>query len=196
MAVQQICQESSPIAVVGRPAGLQVPKPAVAEVLQILCEQSISAAGRKAVGLAIASVPGALQRLMTLMQVRQAARPCKCCQWICAPDTSTAYNRTCSQTVPADLKVAKLEKQPMAVTVAWDATVQEAKWAMTLISVRHSLLMLAGHFSIIVAGSTCKHYSIQHTPAAKACTASCHDLCCKLLSCSSSAATDHNVLDV
>lgn len=54
---------------VGAPAQPPTPGAAAQEILQVLCEQSISAAGRKAVGVAIAAVPGALQRLMTLMQV-------------------------------------------------------------------------------------------------------------------------------
>ena len=68
-AVQQICQEGGPLAMVGGPAGPLAPGATAREILQVLCEQSISAAGRKAVGVAIAAVPGALQRLMTLMQV-------------------------------------------------------------------------------------------------------------------------------
>lgn len=69
-AVQQVCQEGDPLAMVGAPAQPRTtPGAAAQEILQVLCEQSISAAGRKAVGVAIAAVPGALQRLMTFMQV-------------------------------------------------------------------------------------------------------------------------------
>lgn len=69
-AVQQVCQEGDPLAMVGGPAGPSTTGASAQEILQVLCEQSISAAGRKAVGVAIAAVPGALQRLMTLMQVK------------------------------------------------------------------------------------------------------------------------------
>ena len=68
-AVQQVCQDGSPLAMAGGSAGPQPPKGTVQEILQVLCEQSITTAGRKAVGVAIAAVPGALQRLMALMQV-------------------------------------------------------------------------------------------------------------------------------
>ncbi|KAL3150414.1 hypothetical protein ABBQ32_000252 [Trebouxia sp. C0010 RCD-2024] len=67
-ALQQVCQEGDPLAMVRGPAGPSAPGATPQEILQILCEQSITAAGRKAVGVAIAAVPGALQRLMTLMQ--------------------------------------------------------------------------------------------------------------------------------
>lgn len=76
-AIQQVCQEGDPLAMGGVPAGPLAPGPTTQEILQILCEQSISAAGRKAVGVAIAAVPGALQRLMTLMQVWRAT--CSVC---------------------------------------------------------------------------------------------------------------------
>ena len=68
-AVQQVCQEGDPLAMVGGPAEPSTLGATAQEILQVLCEQSISAAGGKAVGVAIAAVPGALQRLMTLMQV-------------------------------------------------------------------------------------------------------------------------------
>ena len=68
-AVQQVCREGDPLVMVGGRAGPSAPGSTAPELLQVLCEQSISAAGRKAVGVAIAAVPGALQRIMTLMQV-------------------------------------------------------------------------------------------------------------------------------
>lgn len=108
MAVQQIGQESSPTAMLVGPAGTQAPKATVPEVLQILCEQSISAAGRKAVGIAIAAVPGALQRLMTLMQVRQAHLACQCRQLIHASKARIPYTLRCWQTVPARLRLQVL----------------------------------------------------------------------------------------
>ena len=66
-ALQQICQD-------GAAASLTAVAPEQAkapshEILQVLLEQSISVAGRKAVAVAISAVPGALHRLMALMHV-------------------------------------------------------------------------------------------------------------------------------
>ena len=74
-AVQQVCQEGDPLAMVGGPAA---PGATTQEILQVLCEQSISAAGKKAVGVAIAAVPGALQRLINIMQVSASTGTCMC----------------------------------------------------------------------------------------------------------------------
>lgn len=78
-ALQQVCQEGDPLAMVRGPAGPSAPGATPQEILQILCEQSITAAGRKAVGVAIAAVPGALQRLMTLMQVCKTNKQAALC---------------------------------------------------------------------------------------------------------------------
>ena len=85
-AVQQVCQEGDPLAMVGGPAGPSIPGATSQEILQVLCEQSISAAGRKAVGVAIAVVPGALQRLITLMQVSASSGT-----YMCMIDAGQAY---------------------------------------------------------------------------------------------------------
>ena len=71
-AVLQVCQQAdsaSHIALGSQPAAAHASQAPVQEILQVLCEQSISAAGRKAVGLAVAAVPGAALKLMNLMQV-------------------------------------------------------------------------------------------------------------------------------
>lgn len=86
-AVQQVCQEGDPLAMVGGPAGPSIPGATSQEILQVLCEQSISAAGRKAAGVAIAAVPGALQRLITLMQVSASSGT-----YMCLIDAGQAYS--------------------------------------------------------------------------------------------------------
>ena len=70
-ALQQICQDAATAAVSG-PGSYQAKAP-TQEILQVLCEQSITVAGRKAVAVAISSVPGALHRLMLLMHVSHQA---------------------------------------------------------------------------------------------------------------------------
>ena len=66
-ALQQICQDAA-TAAVSAPGSFQAKAP-TQEILQVLCEQSITVAGRKAVAVAISAVPGALHRLMVLMHV-------------------------------------------------------------------------------------------------------------------------------
>ncbi len=63
-ALQQICQDAA----VSAPGSYQAKAP-TQEILQVLCEQSITVAGRKAVAVAVSAVPGALHRLMVLMHV-------------------------------------------------------------------------------------------------------------------------------
>ncbi len=70
-ALQQICQDPATAAVSG-PGSYQAKAP-TQEILQALCEQSITVAGRKAVAVAISAVPGALHRLMVLMHVSHEA---------------------------------------------------------------------------------------------------------------------------
>ena len=70
-ALQQICQDAATAAVTG-PGSYQAKAP-TQDILQVLCEQSITVAGRKAVAVAISSVPGALHRLMLLMHVSHQA---------------------------------------------------------------------------------------------------------------------------
>ncbi|KAL0053110.1 hypothetical protein WJX82_000994 [Trebouxia sp. C0006] len=77
-ALQQICQDPATAAVSG-PGSYQAKAP-TQEILQALCEQSITVAGRKAVAVAISAVPGALHRLMVLMHVevkKEGAKPVK-----------------------------------------------------------------------------------------------------------------------
>ncbi len=66
-ALQQICQDPATAAVSA--SGSYQAKAPTQEILQVLCEQSITVAGRKAVAAAISAVPGALHRLMVLMHV-------------------------------------------------------------------------------------------------------------------------------
>ena len=68
-AVQQVVEHvNAPAAV----TGLQSEQQDLQQVLQVLWEQSVSLAGQKAVNAALAAVPGAIQRLMTLLQVAVA----------------------------------------------------------------------------------------------------------------------------
>ena len=99
-AVQQVCQEADPLAMVRGPAGPPAAGVTPQEILQILCEQSITAAGRKAVGIAIAAVPAALQRLMTLMQVR-ANKPS------CIRVAQESVHGLCQQQVPPKAMVGE-----------------------------------------------------------------------------------------
>ena len=65
-AVQQVVEHvNAPAAT----TGLQSEQQPLQQVLQVLWEQSVSLAGRKAVNAALAAVPGAVQKLMTLLQV-------------------------------------------------------------------------------------------------------------------------------
>lgn len=65
--MQQVCQEAASDAIHASPS--HTAKASTQEILQILCEQSVSVAGRKAVAVAVSAVPGALRRLMALMHV-------------------------------------------------------------------------------------------------------------------------------
>lgn len=66
-ALQHICQDAATAAVSA--CGSYQAQAPTQEILQVLCEQSITVAGRKAVAVAISAVPGALHRLMVLMHV-------------------------------------------------------------------------------------------------------------------------------
>ena len=67
-ALQQVCQQEASPASASLP-GSPAAKASTQEALQALCEQSVSPTGRKAVAVAISNVPGALHRLMGLLQV-------------------------------------------------------------------------------------------------------------------------------
>ena len=66
-ALQQVCQDGAAASLTA--VGPDQAKAPSHEILQVLLEQSISVAGRKAVAVAISAVPGALHRLMALMHV-------------------------------------------------------------------------------------------------------------------------------
>lgn len=70
--VQQVVADAYRPAVPGGSEKRQLP---LQDVLQVLWEQSISLAGRQAVNAALLAVPGAVQKLMTLLQV--SALECK-----------------------------------------------------------------------------------------------------------------------
>ena len=70
-ALQQICQDPATAAISA--SGSYQAKAPTQETLQVLCEQSITVAGRKSVAVAISAVPGALHRLMFLMHVSRDA---------------------------------------------------------------------------------------------------------------------------
>lgn len=65
-AVQQVVADAYGLAT---PTGSHQGQLLLQDVLQVLCEQSISLVGKQAVNTALTVVPGAVQKFMTLLQV-------------------------------------------------------------------------------------------------------------------------------